>query len=99
MQGNTINEFLNDLLTVGGPEKEFTFRGKKYFLETTQEEGSTILDLSIQEFLDNDAQTNINEYHFKGKSLDECVKKFEKARIFDGLDIYQAESEIKVLFG
>ena len=52
MQGNTINEFLNDLLTVGGPEKEFTFRGKKYFLETTQEEGSTILDLSIQEFLD-----------------------------------------------
>lgn len=99
MTGNTLNEFMNDLLTVGGPEKEFSFRGKMYFLETTQKDASELLDLSIQEFLDNEEQTNINEFHFIGSSLRECVKKFEKARIFDGLDIYQAESEIKVLFG
>ena len=30
MKGNTLAEFINDLLTMGGPEKEFEFRGKKY---------------------------------------------------------------------
>ena len=33
MKGNTLAEFINDLLTMGGPEKEFEFRGKKYMME------------------------------------------------------------------
>ena len=35
MKGSTLAEFINDLRTMGGPEKEFTFRDKRYFLETT----------------------------------------------------------------
>ena len=98
MKGNTLNEFMNDLLTVGGPEKEFSFRGKNFFLETTQ--SSTLkLDMCIQEFLNNEEQTNINEFHFTGSTLHECVQKFQEAPIFDGLTIYEAETEIEVHFG
>lgn len=99
MKGNTLNEFMNDLLTFGGPEKEFVFRGKKFFLETTQIADSHQLDLSLQEFIDNESQTDINEFHFIGNTLAECVNKFEKAKIFDGMNIYEAENEIEVIFG
>ena len=27
MTGNTLTEFMDDLLAMGGPEKEFVFRG------------------------------------------------------------------------
>ena len=33
MIGNTLSEFVDDILTMGGPEKEFLFRGKKYILQ------------------------------------------------------------------
>ncbi len=33
-----------------------------------------------------------------GKDFAECTLKFENAKIFDGLTIYEAESEIEVLF-
>ena len=33
MIGNTLSEFVDDILTMGGPEKEFLFRGKKYMLQ------------------------------------------------------------------
>lgn len=99
MKGNTLNEFMNDLLTVGGPEKEFIFREKNFFLETTQRTDSHQLDLSLQEFIGNESQTTINEFHFIGNTLTECVNKFEKAKIFDGMNIYEAEREIEVIFG
>ena len=34
MTGNTLSEFIDDILTMGGPEKEFLFRGKKYMLQS-----------------------------------------------------------------
>lgn len=34
-----------------------------------------------------------------GKDFQECFEQFEKATIFDGMTIYDAESEIEVLFG
>ncbi len=34
MKGNTLAEFMDDLLVSGGPEKEFVFRGKRYFMES-----------------------------------------------------------------
>mgnify|MGYP001075296585 CR=1 FL=1 len=33
MTGNTLTEFMDDLLAMDGPEKEFVFRGKRYFME------------------------------------------------------------------
>ena len=34
MTGNTLSEFIDDILTMGGPEKEFLFRGKKYMSQS-----------------------------------------------------------------
>lgn len=31
MIGNTLSEFVDDILTMGGPEKEFLFVGKNIF--------------------------------------------------------------------
>ena len=52
MKGNTINEFIGDLLSMGGPEKEFIFRSKKYFLETTFNNKENIKELVIFECCD-----------------------------------------------
>lgn len=99
MKGNTLTEFMDDLLSVGGPEKEFTFRGRHFFLETTFNRSQGRFDMCIQEYLPEGEQKNINEFHFMGKTEPECVHKFEKAKIFNGLTIYEAEPEIEVLFG
>lgn len=101
MIGNTIGEFIDDLLMMGGPEKEFIFREKYYFLETTYDKSSCKYTLSIDEY-DNaspNSKTLIQSYSFSGISFAECVIKFECAVIFDGMTIYQAEQEIEVLFG
>ncbi len=38
-------------------------------------------------------------YTYIGKDFAECTSKVESARIFDSMTIYEAESEIEVLFG
>lgn len=40
-----------------------------------------------------------NVASFWGKDFRKCVEQFEIAKIFDGKTIYEAESEITVLFG
>ena len=96
MKGNTLAEFMDDLLVSGGPEKEFVFRGKRYFMES-------------QPYADNPNLTEFvifecfgeENYIFRchGKNNADCVKQFEIAKIFDGLTIYEAEKEIEVLYG
>jgi hypothetical protein len=95
MTGNSLQEFMDDLLASGGPEKEFVFRNKRYFLETVYHSEKGENELSVDEINVPEAKT----YSFCGKTIRECVEKFEKAPIFDGLNIYEAESEIEVLFG
>ena len=34
MKGNTLADFIDDLLSMGGPEKEFVFRDRFFFLES-----------------------------------------------------------------
>ena len=96
MKGNTISEFINDLYACGGPEKEFTFRAKRYFLETIMVEGTDLLELYVAEIKEN--ADNV-VFSFTGKSLHDCVAQFEEAKIFDGKTVYQVEKEIEVLFG
>lgn len=101
MKGNTIGEFIDDLLLTGGPEKEFTFRTKYFFLETTSNRESGTLEMALDEY-DNTAPENkkyICTHSFAGDNFAECVAKFENAEIFDGMTIYQAEQEVEVLFG
>ena len=96
MKGNTINEFIGDLLSMGGPEKEFIFRSKRYFLETIFNHKENINELVVFECCD---KANPYIYRCKGKNLKDLVNQFEKAKIFDGMNIYEAEKEIEVIFG
>lgn len=95
MKGNTISEFMNDLYACGGPEKDFLFRGKRYFLETIAKGNSELLELYIFEVNDTDNVV----FSCTGKTFRDCVEQFEEAKIFDGKTIYQVEQEIEVLFG
>ena len=95
MKGCTLAEFINDLRTMGGPEKEFTFRNKRYFLETVYHEETGLDEMYIFEVSDTDPVIA----RFFGKDFDECTDQFEEAKIFDGQTIYDVEDEIEVLFG
>lgn len=96
MTGNTLAEFMDDLLTMGGPEKEFLFRNKRYFLQTqTYEHENTLIELVTYECFGNENYI----YSCHGKTFYDCVHQFEQAPIFDNMTIYEAESEIQVLFG
>lgn len=101
MRGNSIGEFIDDILSTGGPEKEFTFRDRYYILETRYDSREGLLDLHIDAY-DNSVPKNkvyLCSYSYKGTDLAECVRHFENAKIFEGLTIYQAEQDIEVLFG
>lgn len=96
MKGNTLTEFMDDLLTMGGPEKDFLFRDRRYFMESQPYEK----DKAQKEFVIFECFGEQN-YIFRchGKNNEECVRQFEKAKIFDGMTIYEAEPEIEVLYG
>lgn len=36
MIGNTLSKFVDDILTMGGSEKEFLFRGKKIYATVSE---------------------------------------------------------------
>lgn len=79
MRGNTISEFINDLYACGSLEKEFTFRGKRCFLETIMVEGTDLLELYVVESKDD---TDDVVFSFAGKTLRDCAIQFEEAKIF-----------------
>ena len=54
-----------------------------------------MIEMYIIDITNNDTQIG----SFFGNDYRECVEQFEKAKIFDGKTIYEAESEIVVLFG
>lgn len=101
MRGNTLAEFMDDLLISGGPEKEFVFRSKFYFLETMYRKERASVELYVDEYDNRDPQNQVylQRHSFWGKDFAMCVKQFEIAPIFDGMTIYEAEQEIEVLFG
>ena len=96
MKGDTLTEFIDDLLTMGGPEKEYEYRGKRYFMESQPYE----LDPTQVEFVIFECFGDEN-YIFKchGKTNADCVNEFEKAKLFNGRTIYDAHDEITVLYG
>ncbi len=98
MRGNTLEQFMDDLLTMGGPEKEFTYKNHRYFLET-RAISETELDMYVFEIFENEEKDHEFLCHCIGKDFAECVAKFEKERIFEGKTIYEAEQDIEVVFG
>lgn len=101
MKGQTVGGFIDDILSMGGPEKQFVFRNKFYFLETLWNEKTGLSDLNIDEYDNTDPENQVflRRHTFSGKDFADCVALFEKAPIFEGLTIYQAEGEMEVTFG
>lgn len=101
MKGNTLAEFIDDLLSMGGPEKEFVFRDRFFFLTSVYLENGTVLELCVDEYDNSNPREKLFliTHRYQGHDLAECVRKFENAPIFAGLNLYQAEKEIQVLFG
>lgn len=101
MKGNSLNEFMNDLYVNGGPEKEFTYHDQYFIIqcEATTDKSNQVLRLDAYRLQNGEAGDFIRTFFFNGKTLAECVEAFEKAKIFDGKTIYEAEKDIEVLFG
>lgn len=101
MKGQSINEFIDDLISMGGPEKEFVFRNRFFFLETMYRDEKDMLELYLDEYDNTNPKEKVfvARHSFWGKTNLECVNQFEQAKVFDGLTIYGAEPEIEVLFG
>ena len=101
MKGNDLNEFISDLYSNGGPEKEFRYLNKYFIVQCDENHGQENIILRFDEYKlqDDEAGDFVKSFFFKGKTLAECVEAFEKAKIFDGKTIYEAEKDIEVLFG
>lgn len=79
MKGNTLAEFIDDLLSVGGPEKEFTFRGKYYFGQMIFQKDKNLLDLYLDAYDNSDSSDKryLETYHFYGEDFSKCVSQFK----------------------
>ncbi len=94
MKGNDLNQFIDDLYSMGGPEKEFLYKGKRYFLESSNV-GANVIEMVVFQCFGEEKYV----FRCRGKTFAECVEQFVKAGIFDGKTIYEAEQDIEVLYG
>ncbi len=96
MIGNTLSEFIDDILTMGGARERISLPWEKIYATVSKYEANpSLMELVIFECFGDE------NYVFRchGKDFRECFEQFEKATIFDGMTIYDVESEIEVLFG
>lgn len=93
MKGNTLNEFINDLYY--NPEKEILFHNKRYMLSGFVDATGEIYTLEVYT-IGEECKT---VFEHTARARHECVAAFEKAKIFDEKTIYEAESDIEVLYG
>jgi hypothetical protein len=93
MKGNTLNEFIDDMYH--NPEKEISYCGERYMITGYVDESCELYTLEVYT-IEKDSR---ELFKFTSKVRYECVEAFEKAKIFDGKTIYEAEKYIEVLFG
>lgn len=92
MIGKKLYEFIDALYF--NPEMEFTYCGKRYLISGyVESDGVYTLRVDTIEY---DSQ---ELFLYKSISRQECVEKFECAKIFDGKDVYEVEKEITVEYG
>lgn len=94
MTGKTFTEFMDDLAY--NPEMEFMFRGERYMISGYLT-GDQYGDQYTLELCNIDTDSML--FTMTSASRDECVAAFEKAQVFDGETIFEAEHEIEVLYG
>ena len=93
MLGNDLNEFIDDLYH--NPEKEISFRGKRYMIAGYINETGELYTLEVYTI----EKASKELFKHTSKVRYECVEQFEVAKIFDGKTIYEVEKDIEVLFG
>lgn len=93
MLGNNLNDFMDDMYY--NPEKEMSYAGKRYMVAGYVDAESALYTLIVYS-VENNSKTL---FKVTSKSRKECVQAFEKAKIFDGKPIYEAEKDIEVLMG
>lgn len=92
MTGKSLYEFVDALYS--NPEMEFIYQNKRYLISGyVESDGVYTLQLDTIEY---DSQ---KLFLCKSSSRQECVEKFECAKIFEGKDIYEVEKEIIVEYG
>lgn len=92
MIGKSLCEFIDTLYV--NPEMEFTYQDKRYLISGyVESDGVYTLRLDTIEFVSQEL------FLCKSSSRQECVEKFECAKIFEGKDIYEVEKEIIVEYG
>ena len=93
MLGNDLNEFIDDMYH--NPEKEISYCGKRYMVTGYVDEKGELYTLEVYT-IEKDCK---ELFKHTSKVRYECVEAFEKAKIFNGKTIYEAEKDIEVLFG
>lgn len=77
------------------PEKEVLYHGKKYMITGYIDKKCETCTIEIYTIEIDSKEL----FKHTSKNRNECVEAFEKAKIFKGKTIYEAENEIEVLFG
>ena len=97
MKGMDLNDFINKIYY--GDEIEFKFNGTTYFIQGYRENDKFFL--CVDYWAKTDGTEPEHDYAFSVycNSLGECVDQFEKAKIFGGKTIYEAEQDIEVVYG
>lgn len=93
MLGNNLNEFMDDMYH--NPEKEILYHGRKYIITGYIDKRCETYTLEIYTVEIDSKEL----FKHTSKNRNECVDAFEKAKIFEGKTIYEAENDIEVLFG
>ena len=93
MKGNNLNDFINDMYH--NPEKEICYRNKKYIINGFIDETGELYTLAIYTV----EESSKTLFSYTSEKRGECVEQFEKAKIFGGKTIYEAEQDIEVLYG
>lgn len=92
MKGMLVKDFIEALYNCA--EIEYLYHSKRYMLEMWNN-GNGMYCLTI----DTVELKSKKIFSLDNKSIYDCVRIFEKAKIFNGKTIYEAESEIEVLYG
>ena len=105
MEGNTLNEFVNDLINGLTGEKEFVYKERYYFITRDYEADEKMFYIRLEEYncikgkSELEPGEHLKTIKFSGFTLNEAVSKFKDGKVFDGKSIYEAEKDIVVLYG
>lgn len=92
MKGKNVSEFMDELYV--NPEMELVYHSAKYLISGfVDDKGHYTISVDLL------GENGHNIFDETSINRNECVAKFEEAKLFEGLSIYEAEQDIEVLYG